>query len=170
MSLRSRYSAGTLQNSYNSSVPTNNSHGVIQEEPQVHVQSASYGRESRPHTLGRAFTYTTLSQSPRIYPAKKTGAPPPLPPKGIKSGSDSKHRSAHSAQSTTRTGQWVLAMSQESQTDYAAGGMSQSQEGGNMEGFGYSYETISEQSLSDSTQASGISEPIFKRSRYVIEK
>ena len=135
------------------------------------MQSASYGNEGRPYTPSRAFTLTTLSQSPRIYPAKagvpKANAQPPLPPKGIKNESDSNYTPAFCAQSDTRTGQWVFSLSQGSQSDYAAGDRSQSQEGGNLESYGYLQEPPSELSLSDSTQASVISEPTVKRSRYV---
>lgn len=158
MSLHSGYSAGTLLSSYHSN---QRARFTVDEKPQS--QSSSYGSEGRPHTPSRAFTYTNLSQSPRIYPTR-TGPPPPLPPKGIKHGSDTKPILDPSSQANIRTGQWVLSISQGSQSDYVASEKSQSHEGGSVDGYGH--ETTHEQNLSDSTQASGISEPTFKRPRF----
>lgn len=76
---------------------------------------------------------------PRGYPAHSSG-PPPLPPKGI---------------STMHVYQWDLA-AQGSQPDYR----------GEVQEY-YPNETTSEHSLSDSTQTSDISEPTYRRPRYI---
>lgn len=167
--LRSGYPVGIVHNSYHSNSSASFCSGdVIEEEPRARVHSASSGHECRPYTPSTAFTLTTLSQSPRVYPSRTKGSAPPLPPKGIKYGlGESRYPLVPSSLSNARTKQWVFSMSQDSQSDFAVDDTHQNQNGGSLESYGTSHDNAGDMNLSDSTHASVASEPVVK-SRYVL--
>lgn len=110
----------------------------------VHRQAFSH-HDGRPHTISR----TTSSHTIVKYPYTTSNGPPPLLPKGTDTQASYTHQQSNFAQ-------WDVSDVRGQPTD------SRAFDPQTMD-YKYPYDTMSEHSLSDSTQASDVSEPTYRR-------
>lgn len=177
--LRSGYSAGSLQNAYQPGVISPvNIRGWSGGDPAVFGRPANYKPDGHACVPERNLTYSavghplperSLSYSavghpprPHVYLGKTVAPSPSLPPKGIRNMQDAQFVPIPHTQSNFKPAHWNFSTENRGQ-----GSQLDSSVGPGYSVGGYSVETTSEHSLSDSTQASDISEPIFRRSRCV---